>query len=150
MNVSTCIWTRPARSLASAIVLAMLPACGANGSGPDNGLDGGVLASFDVEGEQFRVWVTNETTIQQLLELRDGQSNASIPNGALREGSGRANHNDPWSWHLDPDLTSMAEATIELCSGLPSFVEENLAEWLSSVGQYCPWSARLVGLDDFR
>ncbi|MEJ2319510.1 MAG: hypothetical protein P8Y21_09205 [Gemmatimonadales bacterium] len=109
-----------------------------------------MLASFDVEGEQFRVWVTNETTIQQLLELRDGQSNASIPNGALREGSGRANHNDPWSWHLDPDLTSMAEATIELCSGLPSFVEENLAEWLSSVGQYCPWSARLVRLDDFR
>ena len=44
----------------------------------------------------------------------------------------------------------MAEATIEVCSGLPSFVEENLAEWLSSVGQYCPWGARLVTLDDFR
>jgi hypothetical protein len=44
----------------------------------------------------------------------------------------------------------MAEATIEVCDGLPSFVEEDLAEWLASVGQYCPWSARLVSLDDFR
>ena len=44
----------------------------------------------------------------------------------------------------------MAELTIEVCSGLPSFVEENLEEWLTGVGQYCPWSARLVGLEDFR
>jgi hypothetical protein len=149
MNTSTCGWSRAPCSLAAALLM-LLPACGADGSGPENGLEGGVLATFQVESEQFRIWVTNEDTILQLLDLRDGQSDASIPNGPLRAGSGQASHNDPWSWHLDPDLTSMAEATIEVCDGLPSFVEEDLAEWLASVGQYCPWSARLVSLDDFR
>lgn len=108
------------------------------------------MATFDVEDETFRVWVTNPATVQQLLDLRDGVGNANIPNGPLRAGAGRGEHNLPWSWHLDPDETSMAEATIEVCSGLPSFVEEELDVWLSTVGQYCPWSARLVRLDDFR
>lgn len=130
--------------------LTLLPACGADGTGPADELAGGVLATFDVEGEQFRVWVKNEETIAQLLDLQAGASDASIPNGPLLAGSGQADHNDPWSWHLDPDLTSMAELTIEVCSGLPSFVEENLQEWLANVGQYCPWSAQLVRLEDFR
>ena len=149
MNTSTCGWSRAPCSLAAALLM-LLPACGADGSGPENGLEGGVLATFHVVGEQFRIWVTNDSTISQLLDLRAGRSDASIPNGPLLAGSGQASHNDPWSWHLDPDSTSMAFATIEVCDGLPSFVEENLAEWLASVGQYCPWSARLVRLDDFR
>jgi hypothetical protein len=43
----------------------------------------------------------------------------------------------------------MAEATIEVCSGLPSFVEEGLQTCLA-LGQYCPWSAELVELEDLR
>jgi hypothetical protein len=33
---------------------------------------------------------------------------------------------------------------IDVCSGLPSFVEENLADWMA-LGRYCPWSAILTG-----
>ncbi len=138
------------RILAVGLCVTLLAVCGSDVTDPDSDLRGGILATFDVEGEQFRAWVRNETTIQQLIDLRDGLSEASIPNGPLRAGSGRADHNAPWNWHLDPDLTSMAELTIEVCSGLPSLVEENLEEWLANVGQYCPWSARLVKLDDFR
>lgn len=142
-------WSLLARAAAVSL-LVLLPACDGDPVGPGDGLDGGVLATFDVEGEQFRIWVRNEATIAQLLALRDGESSATIPNGPLRAGSGRSDHNAPWSWHLDPDLTSMAELTIEVCSGLPSFVEQNLTEWLGNVRQYCPWSAQLVGLEDFR
>jgi len=39
----------------------------------------------------------------------------------------------------------MAEVTIELCDGLPSYVEATLEAWLGT--QYCPWGAQLVGLE---
>jgi hypothetical protein len=114
------------------------------------GLEGGVLATFDVLGEQFRVWVTNPATIQQLFDLQAGLSDASIPSGRLLTGPGQADHNAPWSWHLDPEEIEMAEFTIELCDSTPSYVEANLAEIIATVGYFCPWSAELVSIEDFR
>ncbi len=131
-------------------ILLLAPAgCGDDGVSPNPELDGGVLATFEVEGETLHLWTTNSTTIQNLLALKAGDSAASIPNGPLLPGSGQGDHNLPWNWHLDPVETEMAEATIEVCSGLPSFVEEALSDWLT-LGQYCLWSAELVKLDDFR
>ncbi len=128
--------------------LFLLAACDSDPAGED--LQGGILATFSVEGEEFKVWITNAQTIQQILDLRDGKSQANIPNGPLRAGPGEGTHNEPWNWHLDPDATAMDEATIAVCSGLPSFVESNLNEWINNVGQYCPWSAALVKVEDFR
>ena len=113
-------------------------------------MSGGVLATFDVRGELFRVWVTNPETIQQLLDLRDGKSSASIPNGRLLSDAGQGSHNVPWSWHLDPEEIEMAEAAIEVCDALPSYVEANRDEFIQTAGRYCPWQARLVGLEDQR
>lgn len=120
----------------------------ARGDAPE--LTGGVLATFDVSGEVFQVWVTNPDTIDQLFALQAGESQANIPNGPILEGAGVANHNMPWSWHLDPEQTEMAEVTIEVCDGAPSFVEENVDEFVNNVGQYCPWSAELLHLTDLR
>ncbi len=143
--------SRPTRFTAGLLLLGgALAACGDDVSGPGDELSGGVLATFDVEGELFRVWVTNAGTVAQLFDLQDGLSAANIPIGPLLAGPGRGDHNAPWSWHLDPAETSMAEVTIELCSGLPSFVEADLDVWLNDVGSYCPWSAELAGLQDFR
>ncbi len=115
--------------------------------GPE-GVDEGVLATFDVSGELFNLWSTNEDTIDQIMALDAGTSSASIPNGPLMRGSGMANHNAPWSWHLDPEMTSMAEVTIEVCDGAPSFVEDNLDYFVDDIGQYCPWNAELVHVED--
>ena len=115
----------------------------------DSGVPRGVLATFEVGGETFRVLVTNEATIQQLFDLRDGLSTASIPNGVLRTGPGAAAHNMPWSWHLDGEEIEMAELAIEACDGTPSIVEDDLAGYLA-VGRFCPWGATLVSLEDFR
>jgi hypothetical protein len=134
-----------------AFVLAVgLAACGDDATDPRDELRGGVLATFDVADEQFRLWVTNPSTIQQLLALREGSSQATIPIGPVRLGSGVQGHNAPWTWHLDPAETSMAEVTIELCDGRPSFVEQNLDEWIETVGVYCPWGAELAALEDSR
>jgi hypothetical protein len=112
-------------------------------------LRGGVLATFEVEGERFRVWTTNTQTIHDLHQLQQGTSTANIPNGRILRGPGRARHNAPYHWHLDPQDLTMAEVAIEHCDGLPSYVEENVDEFVERVGRYCPWAAKLVELRDF-
>lgn len=135
---------------AAAIVLA-LGGCDSDPTSPDDEeLAGGVLATFEVSGDEFRVWTDDTETIEQLLALEAGESQANIPNGRLVEGPGRGDHNAPWSWHLDPDEVAMAEVTVEVCDGRPSFVEEDLTYWLEQVGSFCPWNAELIELQDFR
>ena len=113
-------------------------------------LEGGILATFAVSGEQFNVWVTNEDTIADILALEADPELGTFPNGPILAGPGEANHNLPWSWHLDPDLTEMAEVTIEVCDGRPSYVEGEVEEFINTVGSYCPWSAELVDVVDYR
>ncbi len=128
--------------------LVVVAGCGDDPTFPSE-LQGGVLVTFQVEAEQFKLWVTNEATIQQILSLQDGTSSANIPNGALHEGQGRADHNAPWLWHLDPIDIEMAESTVEVCDGRPSLVDSLLDDYLT-VGRFCPWGAELVEVQDFR
>jgi hypothetical protein len=118
--------------------------------GKTNALRGGALATFEVEGERFRAWATNPQTIQDLHELQQGtRSRANIPNGRILRGPGRAGHNAPYHRHLDPQDLTMAEVAIELCDGLPSYVEKDVDEFVNGVGSYCPWAAELVELQNF-
>jgi hypothetical protein len=111
-------------------------------------LEGGILATFDVQGEEYSIFITNEDTIDDVFALEAGTSNATIPSGKLLRG--QVSYNKPWSWHIDSEDIVMAEITIELCSGLPSHVEENLDYWVDTVGRFCPWSAELVEIVDYR
>jgi hypothetical protein len=113
-------------------------------------LAGGILATFDVVGEEFRAWVTNPGAIEQILALQAGERQASIPNGRILRGPGRADHNAPWTWHLDPEQIAMAEFTVEVCDGTPSFVESEIDYFVDTVRQYCPWSAKLLNVQDYR
>lgn len=115
-----------------------------------NPLKGGVLVEFELNDQTFHVWVTNPQTIQQLLDLRDGKSDAKIPSGKILNGAGEANYNAPWTWHLDPQDIEMAEFTIEVCDAEPKYVEEHVQEFVDVVKRYCPWSANFVSLQDFR
>lgn len=135
--------------LATVVLMVGLAGCGTSSTGPEDGLEGGVLATFRVSGEEFRAWVTNEATIQQIFDLESGESAANIPNGALLEGPGPADHNAPWSWHLDPEDIEMAELSVEVCDGRPSLVESLREDYLT-VGRFCPWGAELVGVQDLR
>jgi len=115
----------------------------------EKALRGGVLATFKTAGERFRVWVTNPQTMWDLQQLQRGESTASIPNGRILRGPGKARHNAPYSWHLDPEDISMADMTIEVCDARPSYVEENVGEFVDNVGRYCAWNARLVELKNY-
>ncbi|MFZ8791080.1 MAG: glutamine amidotransferase-related protein [Thermosphaera aggregans] len=65
-----------------------------------------------------------------------------VVTGELRAGDG--GFNKPWSRHLDPGTARVADLTIELCDGMPSFAEAELDYWLNVVKRYCPWSGRVV------
>jgi hypothetical protein len=110
-------------------------------------LSGGVLATFDVLGEYYSIFITNKETIEQVLALQRVESAATIPSGRLLRGS--VTYNEPWSWHIDSEDVHMAEITIELCDGLPSQVEANLDYWVNTVQRFCPWQAHLVDVKDF-
>ncbi len=111
-------------------------------------LSGGVLVTFDVLGESYKIFITNEDTIQQVFAVQRGESQATIPSGRLVEGA--VFYNEPWSWHIDSEDIHMAEFTIELCDGLPSHVEADLDYWLNTVKRFCSWHAEIVQIEDFR
>jgi hypothetical protein len=115
-------------------------------AGPD--LKGGVLATFDVQDERFSIFITNSQTIDQVIALSNGQSNVTIPSGRVLKG--RVDYNLPWGWHIDSQDITMANATVELCDGLPSYLEAHLDAWIQNVGYFCPWSAKLVSVKDYR
>jgi hypothetical protein len=107
--------------------------------------DAGLLAVFEVEGQEFRVQLLDATAIADAIALYRGESQANIPNGRLicEPSPYNCNH----GWHLDPADTHFAEITIELCDGTPSYVEENC----DTFGErYCSWGAELIELYDCR
>jgi hypothetical protein len=117
-------------------------------SNSSDGLSGGILVTFDVVGEKYKVFITNEITIEDIYALQRGESQARIPSGLIREG--KVWYNEPWSWHIDSDDIHMAESTIEICDGLPSHLENNLIYWLNTVKRFCPWGAKIVDIEDYR
>jgi hypothetical protein len=113
-------------------------------------LKDGILVTFDVVGEQFKVWITNPNTIEQVKDLQAGKSKATIPNGRIHRDSGECDHNAPYRWHLDPQEIVMAEVAIEVCDARPSYVEAHVDEFVDTVTRFCPWSTKLVSVEDLR
>jgi hypothetical protein len=55
-----------------------------------------------------------------------------------------------WGFHLDAVDASFADFTTEVCDALPSYLNQNKAEWLQKNLRWCPWGARVVSVDDRR
>ena len=104
--------------------------------------------TFQVIDETYSIFITNKETIEQVFAVQRGESRATIPSGRIVSGS--VPYNQPWSWHIDSEEVGMAEFTIELCDGKPSQVEANLDYWVDTVRFFCPWSAKIVKVEDFR
>ena len=93
----------------------------------------------DVNGETFVMRTTDPETMQRAVAVLNGSENL-FPIGPLRSGDG--GFNAPWSWHMDDDEVRLTEVAVEVCDGLPSYVEEHVEDFLG-VG-YCPWSGRII------
>ena len=101
-----------------------------------------IVATFEVAGaETYKIELVTPELIDHAQRLLDGEDVAGIPLGRVVRGE--AGVNEPWSWHIDPETLEFAEVTIEVCDGLPSFVED---ETVTSA-DFCPWSAKVVAID---
>ena len=134
--------------MAKLVIVLIIFVIGSCSSPTGPGLENGVLATFSVQSERHSISITNPQTIEQVIALWNGQSTVNIPGGRVHKG--HVAYNKTWSWHIDSGDVTMAEATIELCDGLPSYVEAHLDDWIQTVGYCCPWSAKLVALKDYR
>ena len=102
---------------------------------------GNPVATFQVVDEQYKIELATPELVAHAEALLAGEDVASIPLGrVVRDDPGV---NAPWSWHIDPATLEFADMTIEVCDGLPSFVED---ETVTSP-DYCPWSAEIVSID---
>lgn len=130
------------RYLALVVLLAPFLLLAACDTAPD---DDAVTFRFDALGETFYARTSDPAVIAAArAELtRPPAARTLHPNGPIRRGDG--GYNRGWNWHFTPDAWQLAELSIELCDGRPSYVRDHVDYFVDTVKAYCPWGARLVG-----
>ncbi|HEX2194164.1 MAG TPA: hypothetical protein VHK63_04280 [Candidatus Limnocylindria bacterium] len=104
--------------------------------------DGVVVTLRVADAEEYRVLLTDPDDIATAEQLLAGEMDPLIPVGTvIRDGDGGVNTG--YSWHIDPASFEWAQATIELCDGRPSYVEDGTL----SGDTFCPWSAEVVEVE---
>jgi hypothetical protein len=100
------------------------------------------VATFEVAGvETYKIELDTPALVKHAEQLLKGEDVAAIPLGrVVRDSPGV---NKPWSWHIDPKTLQFAQITIEVCDGLPSYVEDRTV----TSKDYCPWSAKVIKID---
>jgi hypothetical protein len=103
---------------------------------------GPTVATFQVAGDQtYKIELATPELIQHAKDLMNGTTDEGrIPVGIIVRDSPSVN--EPWSWHIDPSTLEFADATTEVCDGLPEYVEDGT---LTS-DYYCPWSADVIAI----
>jgi hypothetical protein len=134
--------SRLAAALAIAAAVALIGCAGPDGVSPTPPPGAAeIVVTFEVnEGERFRVLLTDPADQAIANQLLAGGEGPDIPNGRIVRETGV---NEGWSWSLDPADFEFADLTTEVCDGEPSDVESGA---LTS-DRYCPWSARVVGIE---
>ncbi len=103
--------------------------------------EGAVVVTFRVLDEEYRILLTDPADIDIARRLLAGEEAPSIPNGLIVRGDPGVNIG--YSWHIDPDSVEFADVTMELCDGVPSFVEDGTLEG----DRFCPWAARVIEIE---
>ena len=123
--------------IAVAAAVLALAACAPTPAAPEP-----VVATFEVAGDEtYRIELATPELIAHAQKLLAGEEVAAIPLGTVVRNDPGVN--EPWSWHIDPATLEFADMTIEVCDGIPSYVED---ETVTSE-QYCPWSAKVIAIE---
>lgn len=129
------------------------PTPGPGGGTPPLGLAGGVLVTIDTDGEMWQWWVTNPTTASYLEQAWNGTFVGGF-NGVLREGPGAADHNQPWSWHVDPEINGHVVIGFAPPGtgwpSKPSECERNLTVYISEGRRFAARPFTMVAFHDYR
>lgn len=99
----------------------------------------GQFFRVQVVNEQFTMFVTDPETIRAATENLQGK-NHRFPTGRIAFGNG--GWNQSWNWHYIPESVRMVEIAVEVCDGLPSYVNTHLNDYFAT--GYCPWSGKII------
>ena len=96
-----------------ALATTVLPACGDDDDQPETTPTqepdaGGVVVTFRVIDEEFRIQLIDPADIEIARMLLDDEEAPSIPNGMVIRG--KADVNTGYSWHIDPATIEFADA----------------------------------------
>ena len=108
---------------------------------------GGALITFAICERTLTLWSTAGSFIDEAVALL-ASGEQRIP--AFDELVDGTDCDRQWTWHANPAAMSFVDFAIELCDGCPFHIEEDKSYWLDTVGQYCPWTARVAAVDDRR
>ena len=99
------------------------------------------IVVFQVAGDEtYKIELITPALVKHAEQLLKGEEVAAIPLGRVVRTPGV---NEPWSWHIDPTTLEFADITIEVCDGLPSYVEDRTV----TSPDYCPWSAKVIKIE---
>ncbi len=99
------------------------------------------IATFQVAGDEtYKIELITPELVAHAEQLLKGEPVAAIPLGRVVRTPGI---NKPWSWHIDPKSLQFSDFTIEVCDGLPSYVEDRTV----TSPDYCPWAAKVIKID---
>ena len=121
----------------------MLASCG-GGANPSpkpsagSSASTGVVVTFQVIDEEYRIALTDPADIAIARRLLRGDEAPRIPNGIVVRGDPIVNAG--YTWHIDPATLEFADVTTEVCDGLPSDVEANAI----TSDRFCPWQAEVI------
>lgn len=108
--------------------------------------EGPLVATFRVsDREEYRILLTEPEDIELARAWQAGEFERLIPNGRIVMGDD-GGVNTGYGWHIDPDDVELAEITVEVCDGLPSYIEDGIL----SGDRFCPWNAELVSLEPYQ
>lgn len=131
------------RALILTLAVIVLAAC-KSGASPSSrpssapSASKGVVATIRVTDQEYRIELTDSADIEIAWRLLRGEQAPGIPNGIVVRGDPGVNTG--YSWHIDPTSFEFADATTEVCDGLPSDVEANAI----TSDRYCPWQAKVI------
>lgn len=109
---------------------------------------GGAVVTFDVHGETLNIWSTNDEFIARARTLVGNTEFHPTPVfNVMRRGfdscTGR-------QWSVNPEDMHFNDLTTEVCDAMPSYIDDNLEDWLVAPAQYCPWGPRVIAVSDVR
>ena len=115
---------------------------------------GGALITFEVgvhDPESFVAWVTDEAFIaeaqrvQGLPAPRPDENAPFLPSPSFKLVDG-STCDARYSFSVDPVDADYSGLCVELYDSLPSYVDDNKAEWLAKDLRWCPWGPRVVSV----
>lgn len=112
----------------------------------EKGSKGYFTLFFPSKKETMRLYSSQPSARRLLIENYYQKNKKVLVGDLVDDRPSKSPYDNQWSWHLKPESTVMADYAIEVCDGVPSFIEKNIGYWVKRVKRFCPWYTQVTEL----